>query len=324
MKVGVILNNSKEKVKLDEILKYLFSTSNKVLIKLLNGVFNENFNEDEVDLTVSNNEFIEDTLSVIRGDMFFDIRKNESKKASYHLEFQTKNDNTMVIRMFEYGFKKGKEASILDKDSEIETMYFPNQKVIFFEQNKNINDILQLKIIFPNEQEIIYAVEVLKYWELTNEDLIKRKMYPLIPLQLFSLRKELETAQRKNDVNKIKDLSYISKNLAEKLAREAKDLFSENEILGEDFHKMLLAIQNLIEYLNRNYFKDDKLEEEVNTMTKTLYDPEVEKKGFEQGVLATKIENAKNLLDLLDDETISSKLDLDIEIVKKLRFESNN
>lgn len=105
---------------------------------------------------------------------------------------------------------------------------------------------------------------------------------------------------------------------------KAKDLFSENEILGEDFHKMLLAIQNLIEYLNRNYFKDDKLEEEVNTMTKTLYDPEVEKKGFEQGVLATKIENAKNLLDLLDDETISSKLDLDIEIVKKLRFENNN
>ena len=43
---------------------------------------------------------------------------------------------------------------------------------------------------------------------------------------------------------------------------------------------MLLAINNLIEYLNRNYFNDDRLEEEVNTMTKTLYDPEVEKRGI--------------------------------------------
>ena len=32
----------KEKVKLDEVLKFLFSTSNKVLVKLLNGIFNEN------------------------------------------------------------------------------------------------------------------------------------------------------------------------------------------------------------------------------------------------------------------------------------------
>ena len=119
MKVGVTMDNSKEKVKLDEVLKYLFSTSTKVLLKLLNGVFNENFNEDEVNLTVSNNEFIEDTLSVIRGDMFFDIIKNNSKKASYHLEFQTKNDNTMVVRMFEYGLKKGKESSSIDEDTKI-------------------------------------------------------------------------------------------------------------------------------------------------------------------------------------------------------------
>ena len=105
------MNKTKEKVKLDEILKYLFSTSNKVLVKLLNAIFEEDFKENEVNLTVSNNEFIEDTLGVIRGDMFFDILKRDNNKISYHLEFQTKNDNTMVIRMFEYGFKKAKENS---------------------------------------------------------------------------------------------------------------------------------------------------------------------------------------------------------------------
>lgn len=47
---------------------------------------------------------------------------------------------------------------------------------------------------------------------------------------------------------------------------------------------MLLAIQNLIEYLNRNYMNDENIEEEVNTMTKTLYDPEVEKRGIEKGI----------------------------------------
>ena len=64
------MQNTKEKIKLDEVLKYLFSTSNKVLINLLNGIFDEDFAEDEVSLTVSNNEFIEDTLDVIRRDVF--------------------------------------------------------------------------------------------------------------------------------------------------------------------------------------------------------------------------------------------------------------
>ena len=51
-------------------------------------------------------------------------------------------------------------------------------------------------------------------------------------------------------------------------------LEDNHEILGEDFYKILLAINNLIEYLNKNYFNDDRLEEEVNIMTKTLYDPD--------------------------------------------------
>lgn len=155
-------------------------------------------------------------------------------------------------------------------------------------------------------------------------------MYPLIPLQLFSLRKELEVAQKKNDIVKIQQLSVIAKNLATKLANESKELFCENEILGEDFHKMLLAIQNLIEYLNRNYFNDDKLEEEVITMTKSLYDPEVEKqgiqKGIEQGIKQGEkkrsIEIAKKgILKGLDNETIMDLTELSIEEIELIRKE---
>ena len=85
---------------------------------------------------------------------------------------------------------------------------------------------------------------------------------------------------------------------------------------------------NLISYLNRNYLKEDKLEDEVNIMIKTLYDPEVEKRGIEKGKIEGKMEeklqNARNLLDVLDDEIIASKLDLDINVVKNLRAELSN
>ena len=88
----------------------------------------------------------------------------------------------------------------------------------------------------------------MKYWEYSDEQVREKKMYPLIPLQLFKLRKELEKAHNKKDLNRIKELSNNAKELAGKLAKQSAILFEADEILGEDFHKMLLAIQNLIEY----------------------------------------------------------------------------
>jgi hypothetical protein len=43
------------------------------------------------------------------------------------------------------------------------------------------------------------------------------------------------------------------------------------------------------------------------------------KKGLKEGEKKAKIEIAKNLLDVLDDETISIKTGLDIETIKSLR-----
>ncbi|WP_300902326.1 hypothetical protein [uncultured Clostridium sp.] len=227
----------------------------------------------------------------------------------------------MIVRMFEYGFKKGKEQLKNSKKfkEEIKTIYFSKQKVIFFEENKSIENQLKLKIVFPDEQKIIYTIDVIKYWEYTNEELKEKKMFPLMPLQLFNLRKELEKAHNKNDLKKIKELSKKAKNLAEKLAKESAKLFEEDEILGEDFHKMLLAIQNLIEYLNRNYMKDENIENEVNKMTKTLYDPEVEKRGIEKGIekgIKSAIE--KLLLSGMDAEKIANILDVDICLVREI------
>ncbi|WP_252242028.1 hypothetical protein [Clostridium sp. ZBS18] len=139
------------------------------------------------------------------------------------------------------------------------------------------------------------------------------------------MRKDLEYARRSNNIDKINDLSHEAKEIALKIANESKKLFDDNEIIGEDFHKMLLAIQNLIEYLNRNYFNDDRLEEEVSTMTKTLYDPEVEKRGIEKGMEKKAIEDAIGFLRLgVSEEIVSKGTGLPIEKVRELKNKINN
>ena len=62
---------------------------------------------------------------------------------------------------------------------------------------------------------------------------------------------------------------------------------------------MLLAIDNLTEYLNKKYFKDKHIEEEVRIITKTLYDPLVEERGIQKGI---EIGEKNILVQLLDNK----------------------
>ena len=107
------------------------------------------------------------------------------------------------------------------------------------------------------------------------------------------------------------------------MAYESKELFENYEILGEDFHKMLLAIQNLIEYLNQNYIEDESLEEEVSIMTKTLYDPEVERRGYEKGEkIGYEKSQSKIVLNMylkgLKEDEISDLTSISVEEVKEI------
>ena len=121
----------------------------------------------------------------------------------------------------------------------------------------------------------------------------------------------LNTKGELNDVNEemIEFLNYIE-NSTDDYANQAK-----SQLVKEINQKV-------------SYLKSDK-SLEVEYMT--LYERDKEKfkegheqglqEGLEQGIEKNKIENAKALLDILDDETIASKIELPLETVQKLRTE---
>lgn len=109
---------TKEKIKLDQIMKVLFKLSKKVMINLLNGLFDENYDYRKVSIEYSNSEFVDDDFERLFGDIFITVRTNK-RSFSYHIEFQTLNDNLMAIRMFRYGFEKAVERAGYEENEEI-------------------------------------------------------------------------------------------------------------------------------------------------------------------------------------------------------------
>ena len=323
----MINTEDEQRVKLDEILKSLFAVSKKVLIAMMNSLFKENFDIKNTEITFENNEFVSDDYDIIRGDLFLKISK-ENNPYHYHIELQTKNDSTMVIRMFEYGFNKAKELAKYNGDDPEEIVIFiPKQLVIFVEQNRNIRDELKMKLIFPNGQEVKYTVPTMKYWEYSDIDIMEKKMYPLLPLQVFKLRYKMEQIKKKHGEgsSELRETIMEAKKISERISKEGSQLFNSGEIDGDDFHKILLAVANMFEYLNTKYGEDKKLNEEVHIMTKTLYDPAVEQRGIEKGATENAIKVAENFLKMgFAVEQVAKGSELSIEKVLEIKKKMMN
>lgn len=200
--------------------------------------------------------------------------------------------------------------------------------VIYLEENKNIGDVLRLRIIFPDGAEVNYEVPVIKNWEYDSKKLIENKFYVLLPLQVLKFRKMLESIRNSSTGNKKEQLRQLivdAKNTAFEVSTEARKLLDISIIYDSDFEKLLLAVENLMEYLNRKYVDDDKIRIEVRNMIKTLYDPIVEKKGIEKGEARKALEIAKNLLEMgMDIETVSKASKIGVDQIKELKRAMKN
>lgn len=305
---------AQEKLKLDQIMKVLFNLSNKVIVDLMNALFNENFTCDEVTIDYSNGEFINDDYERISGDMYITIRKKE-RIYRYHIEFQTLNDQSMAIRMFRYGFEKAVEIADPGCKEEIRLEY-PRQLVIFLEENENISDQLSFILELPDGNTIRYAVPVVKYWKFTAQDLKDKRMYALLPLQVFKSRKRIQTIYNgsmpetrkgqliNEEFEKLIGTISVTMNILE-------ELHESKEIYVSDLEKILRVIKNITEYLYNKYGEYKKVDEEVMEMVTTLYNPIIK----EEGKIEDRIEA---ILELLEDYGCISE-----DLRKKIGNETN-
>jgi len=146
----------------------------------------ENYDPEEVIIERLDPNFIKENLDyeIIKADIVLKING-----IKYHIEFQTLNDQTMEIRLFEYGFYLAKQDAVVEDG--MMTIRIPSQAVIFIEENNNIRD-QRMRIIFSNGEEMIYDVETVRFWEYSLPELREKKMYNLLPLIIFKHRKILK------------------------------------------------------------------------------------------------------------------------------------
>ena len=134
-----------------------------------------------------------------------------------------------------------------------------------------------------NEDDDIILAEVLDFYEYLKE---KKKT------QKDTLWKNIQEDEPTNEEIEIIN-NYIQ--------REAKD---EPYRLSRNSKERELS-----------YLREKSLRDEISALANA------KEKGLKEGLFEGKLESARSFLDILDDDTIATKLNIDVDIIKKLRIE---
>ena len=300
---------------MDEIMKILFRLSDKLTVRMINSLFGKDIPLDAKVITenaeIHRFSMAEPTVEEIRADMIVSINGER-----YHLEFQTVNDKTMPVRMFEYGFMIAIQEikSYLTHIKDGIKLNYPKQYVIFVEQNEAIpENELTMKVILWDGDEKEYAVPLMRYWEETPESLEAKHLEPLLPLQVFKLRKGIaeiarskkpDAEKEKLTEEKLREIVKIYTEVTEKI----RDWTEKEEYLTA-YHaeQMLEALQHLSEYLYSNYKGYTEIEREAIQVSESKWSfarvrNEGKTEGLQIGELKRSKETAQEMF--LDGENI--------------------
>ncbi|MGG7162961.1 Rpn family recombination-promoting nuclease/putative transposase [Clostridium ihumii] len=267
-------------------------------------------------LEIQKEIFDKDSSEKIISDKIIKVRlkNNENKIIFIHVEVQSYSSDKEVFgeRMFRYFYRIWDKFRYKYNDkSEIIAAAIYTYKG---SRGKDKSYIYKLPEI---EKEIL----TYNFKTIDVETLDLNKISEENPLKLvFKMAKILlETGAKDEDIFNAKI------NLAEELKDYDKVKNNEQIKALVDFLEYLFLIND--EELDEKYNEYKRISGGVYKMTieeirKKYYTQKGREEGIEKGREEEKLELARNLLDILDDETIALKVGLDIKEVKKIRKET--
>ena len=285
--------------KVDFIFKKIFGSEKhpNILISFLNAVMKP---ADKIVSVVINNteiskDFLEDKFSRL------DVKATTNKGEVINIEIQIKNEYNMIKRSLYYWSKLYEEQlSEGDKYDKLSRTVCINILDFKYLDNDRFHNGYRLKEIETNEEltdiEEIHFIEIPKLKDLDDDanidtiDMLTAWIEFLKDPESNVVRK-LEFS--KEEIKEAKDELY-------RLSRDKKELELYN-LREKSFFDKISALSNAEEKGREQGLEEGR------------------EQGLEEGKLLERINIAKNLLDVLDNETISLKTGLSVMEIEKLR-----
>lgn len=281
----------------DFVFKKVFGEkgNEEILLAFINAVLQRTNQNSLVEIEIVDNkeltrELIEDRTGII------DVRAKTANGEHIDIEVQLTDQGNMDKRTLFYWGKMYLEN--IKKGEDFKTL----EKVI------TIN-ILDFEFLGTDSYQSSFHL-----WEDIEKDYMLTDVVEIHFLELPKFRKKSIKNYKEKSIERW--LTFLEKDITETTLKELMELEPAIE-----------KAENKLEYLSSDeksmqlyWERERSLHERANMISSA--EDRGEKRGEKRGEEKARIENARNLLDILDDETISKKIGLDIELVRKLRAEN--
>ena len=304
----------------DDVFRTLVNDCTSLIIPVVNEVFGEHYTGEEK-ITFLPGEHImnqqgTNTKEKIT-DSCFEIHGITTKR--YHIECQSTEDHTMLVRMFEY------DSQIALDNGEITggclTLTFPYSAVMYLRHTKNTPDTLTVKINTPGG-EISYEMPVIKAQKYTIDEIFDRQLLFLIPFYIFTYEKNFD--EYESNENKLEELKKEYADIRIRLEE-----LSKVGIISEYVKCTLVSMSNkVIENIASRYAKVRKevtsvmggkiLEYEAKTILQRGIQ-EGRQVGRQEGIQEGRLESYAELVKdgILPVEEAAKRLHMKVEELKK-------
>ena len=291
----------------DDVFQTIKEKMPELVIPLINEAFGTTYALDapilrgEKEHHTANGKIITDSYLIIG-----------SRK--YHLECQSTEDSTMILRMIEYDFAIGLEYA--EKEEGLYQICFPHSCVLYL-RGDNPKDCMVLKLVFPDGQSVDYKVPVLRMQWYSLEELLEKNLVMLLPFYIIRYEKLREQLEMDGTLRKELYTEYRN------IERYLEKLFLQN---GQEksFRDMMELINRITGYI---FSKSEKIKEGLGEImggqVLELESDRLIKKGEQIGLARGSIEKlaelvAKRMRKGDTAEQIAELLEEDQQLIQKI------
>ncbi len=166
----------------DDVFRTMVQKMPKLLIPVINEVFRTNYTEKDY-VSQMRNEHEEEFGRIITDSV---IRIGNKL---YHIECQSTEDSSMVVRMIEYDFAIALEETL--QNGRPYEMEFPQSCVLYLRHKDNTPNALELKVNLPNGGSFLYHTPIIKVQQYAKDEIFQKKLLLFLPYYIMRYEKQL-------------------------------------------------------------------------------------------------------------------------------------
>ena len=186
----------------DDAFRTLVNDCARLLIPVINEVFGKHYSGDEEIVFHPNEHFINQQdgseAKRITDSSFSIIGETEDR---YLFECQSRPDNSMLIRIFEYVTQIALDEGEIVED--VLEVSIPNAAILFLRSNRKTPDEMKILIHTPGG-DVQFGIPVMKMKNYSKENIFDKKLYFLLPFYIFIHEAEFEVYE--SNSNKLEEL----------------------------------------------------------------------------------------------------------------------